>query len=127
MAHFNVGQNGDKVYLIHNGRLVDEMPWQIAIQLAKAILGKGKEAETHAKAKQVITDQAILMRAGVPIGFTSHRGMLNEASKMAQWDSSIRRYMPSTPGITSKEVFGIPTISQTPPKQEVASNADSKR
>jgi hypothetical protein len=109
-----IRQNGEQVQVLLNGRLAAELSWQDARQLAAAIKQVSLLAEAEAKHEGIITDQAILMRAGVRLGLTSDRRMLGEAAKEAAWGRNLRRYMRG--GVKSREVFGLPTVIQHPPR-----------
>lgn len=111
-----VRSEGDRVLLIVEGRELLNMPWQAADALASAIRAKAREAEEIAKADKVSLDAAIVLRAGVPIGLTSHPKIQAEAAKKAAWDSRLRRYLPG--GIRSREMLGRPAVTVKPPKKE---------
>ena len=106
----NIRQEGTRVQVLLNGKLVIDLPWDAAEALAKAIHVQAKRAEEWAKAQQIADDQSVLMRAGFPVGLSDHPAIVAEARKEAAWNSDLRRYMPSS--IRSGEVFGTPTISQ---------------
>lgn len=89
------------------------MPYEAALEIAKALRGVAKEAEEEAKAQGIIMDQALLLRTGVPVGLTSRRDMLKEAVREAQWNPVLRKALPG--GIRSQEVFGRPVVTQHPP------------
>ncbi len=118
---FIVRQEGERVLFIYNGRLVTSLPWQAAETLARAIRAQAKEAEEFAKQEQVIFDQAILTRLGIPVGLTNNPRILRVAANEAAWNSKLRRYIrPSRArGIKSQEVFGRATIIQRPPTKEL--------
>jgi len=98
---------GERVLLLHDGRLVADLPWKAAQALAKALAFQANRAEEWAKAERVALDQAILMRTGAPFGLTDDWAILGEARKLAAWDSRLRRYIPS---IRSREAFGRPAV-----------------
>jgi hypothetical protein len=114
MQSISIRQEGDRVLLLKNGVLIADMPYQTALELSRALHVKGKDAEAHAKAEQIIGDQALLIRSGAPFGLTRHPAMLHEAIKEAQSNRALRRYLPS--GIRSLAIVGSPTIIQHPPK-----------
>ena len=89
----SIRQEGTAVQLIVDGRLMLDLPWDAALALAQAIHVQAKKAEELAKADQVIYDQAILLRAGLSIGFATDPAMIAEAGKEAAWNSDLRRYM----------------------------------
>lgn len=106
-----------RVLVIHNGVLLWDMPYQAALDVARAIHVKAKQAEEHVKALEIIADEAVLIRAGVPLSLTANKTIWNEAKHMAETDSALRRYIP-THGIRSGERFGVPTIIQSPPPRK---------
>lgn len=108
-----IRQDGTHVLLIVGGKLVADLPWDAALDVAQAIKHQARRAEELAKAVGVAFDQAILIRSGAPFGLTSHPAIQAEAAKLAAWDSSLRRYM--SKGIRSEEQFGMPGIKQYPP------------
>ncbi|MEW6211545.1 MAG: hypothetical protein AB1631_24475 [Acidobacteriota bacterium] len=111
----SIRQEGERVLLIEDGRLILDMPWQAAIEVARAIYQKAKQAEQLASVDRLIIDQAVLLRAGVPFGLTSHPLILRESVKEALSNRQLRRYMPG--GIRSQSVVGSPTILQHKPKE----------
>lgn len=115
-----VRQEGAKVVLIYNGKLICELTWEAAGSVAKAIHTQAKKAEEIAKAEEIIYDQAILTRTGFPIGLSNHPAILQEAMKEAAWNRDLRRYIPPARafGIQSQEVFGAPVIRRHPPKEQ---------
>lgn len=113
LKQVNIRQYGDRVIVIEDGRLLWDLPWQKAQDLARGIFKVSKLAEEHANANPIINDQALLIRAGIPFGLTNRRDMLREAVKVADTDRDLRRYLPG--GIKSEEIFGTPNIIQLPP------------
>lgn len=110
---------GTRVLVLHNGRLLFDLEHDAALALARALHVQGKRAEEEARALDIIRDQAILTRLGVPIGLTSRPDMLKEAAKEAAWSTDLRRYIPPSRagGIASQAVFGTPTITRHEPKE----------
>lgn len=104
-----IRQEGPNVLLIADGKLVSIMPWDAAQEVAKAMLSQAKKAEEIAKADSIIMDNAILLRAGVPIGLSSHPKIRDETKKEAVHNRDLRRYMPN---VKSLELFHPPTIKQ---------------
>lgn len=117
LNEMTVRQEGAKILLLFNGRLVCELTWEAAEVVARAMHVQAKKAEEIAKAEQIIYDQAILTRTGFPLGLSNHPGILQEARKEAAWNSDLRRYIPPARafGIQSQEVFGAPVIRQAVP------------
>ena len=71
------------------------------------------KAEEYEQAERIITDGAILVRAGVPLGLTSR--FKDEVKKEAAWNSDLRRYLPH---VKSEEVFGLPTVFRHNPRRD---------
>jgi hypothetical protein len=110
----NIRQDGDHVLLLEKGIAVLSMPWDVALDLSRAIKAKAKLAEEWAKANEIVMDQAFLMRAGIPIGLSARRDIMKEAVKEASWDTGLRKAIPS---IKSAAKFGKPMIIRHhPPK-----------
>ena len=78
-----VRQEGTNVVVIREGRAVFDMPWDAALQLARAIFSQAKRAEELASAERIAEDQAVLLRLGVPVGLSSRRDIQEEAQKRA--------------------------------------------
>jgi hypothetical protein len=104
-----IRHDGDRVQLIVDGVCVANMPWDAALEVSAIIKSQAKSAEQYAKAHTVIYDHAILLRAGAPVGLSSDPRMIDEAAKLAAWDTSLRRYMPG--GVKSSEAFGVPMVA----------------
>ncbi len=103
--------NNDQIVMLVNGQLTTSFPPEVARQIARALLSQAAIIENNRNPQKQIMDQAILMRAGFKLGLNSNKKLLDEASKEAQWNSELRRYIKaSTASITSKEIFGTPTI-----------------
>lgn len=108
-----VRQNGTKVDLLLEGRLVVELSYESAQSLAKALWRVAKLAEELAQVEKVIEDQAILMRSGLMVPLVSNQTMAVEAAKKAQWDSDLRRYIPQN---QSNGIVFAPSVHQKPAK-----------
>jgi hypothetical protein len=100
-------QEGENVLLIVDGKLISVMPWNAAQKVSMAILSQAKKAEEIAKAESIIHDNAILHRAGSPIGLSTHPKILEETKKEAVHNKELRRYMPN---IKTKEFVFPPSI-----------------
>jgi hypothetical protein len=83
------------VLLIINGQLVLDVQWQQALELGRALIAQARKADTWVNAQQVIDDQALLLRAGVPVTLAGDPVMLKEAGNEAAWNSDLRRYLPN--------------------------------
>lgn len=107
---FTIRQEGTCVQLIVNGKLIADMPWDKADEIAKAIGIQARKAEEIAKRDQVMFDHAIMLRLGTGIGLANDPYLRREAARIAQWDSKLRNYLPG--GVKSEENFGTPTIKR---------------
>jgi hypothetical protein len=112
ITQVNIGTNGNKVVFSLDGKTV-EIPWEHANEIARALFMKARQAEEEEKALGIIRDNAILLRAGVPIGLSDRKDIKNETIQTAKYDRDLRRYMPG--GIKSRELFGAPTIIRSNP------------
>jgi len=117
IKQIRVNQDGTQVNLIHDKGVIS-LPWDAALELAKAITIQARQAESLAKIDGIIYDQAILTRLGVPFGLTRNVRVMKEAIKSACWDSGLRRYIRGSraKGIESGEIFGTPILIQHSPK-----------
>ena len=88
-----VRAEGEFVQIVKDDRLVFELPWQAALDLAKAIHGKAKECEEFACRDTIIHDQAIVTRLGLRFGLTSNPHMLKEED-CARNDALLARVIP---------------------------------
>ena len=114
ITEVEVKQDGVDVVLVQKGGAFLTLRWDAALILAKAITIQARRIEETVKANQIIRDQALLMRMGIPLGLTSNPKMIDEAAKMAAWDSKLRRMC--TRGVASQEAFGTPTLIQHKPE-----------
>ena len=112
MSSVRVRQDGQRVLVIRDGRAILDLPWDAALDLARALQAQARRAEELAKAPAIIHDQAILTRMGFRFGLTSHPMLLREATKEAAWNRDLRRYIPPSRahGIASQTVVGTPSI-----------------
>ena len=109
MQRVRVHQDGPHVELIIEGRSL-RMPWNVALDLSKALNRKARDAEEIAKAESIIFDSALLIRTGAPLGFTDNPDIQKEAAKEAVNNSDLRKYLPG--GVKATEQFGRPNIHQ---------------
>jgi len=105
------------VLLIVDGRVVLDMPWEAAKELTKAITIQALKSEEIANREQIIFDDALALRAGLPFGLARLPVLRREAEREAQYNRTLRRFMPG--GVKSKEHVGTPTILLGVPKREV--------
>lgn len=110
MSHkVNVRTEGDKVFVNINDRTFLLLVPQAARDLAQALRMIADKAEEVAKADQIISDSALLLRSGAPFALTDNPAMIAQAKVDAVHDPMLRKYL-GFKGITSKEEFGTPTI-----------------
>lgn len=119
MSTFRAVQHYGRVLLLIDGRLVADIPHQSAIDVSNAIRSVAKQAEEWDQAERIAMDQAILTRCGAPFGLTNNPKIMGEAIKEALHNRDLRRYIPPARalGIQTREMFGTPTLIQTPPRR----------
>ena len=115
MSSVRVLQNGSRVLLLSNGRLVADLPVKAARELSKALRSVSALAEEWEVAERLIDDQALMIRTGAPVGLTDNMAINKAALTEAQW-GKYRRYIPNPGGIKSQAVFGRSRIIQSDPK-----------
>lgn len=107
MRNVRIHQEGPEIHLIIDGRAL-RMPWNVALDLSRALMKKARAAEEIAKVEGLIFDQALLIRTGAPLGFTDNPDIQKEAAKEAGWNSRLRRFIPG--GVKATEQFGKPNV-----------------
>jgi uncharacterized protein with NRDE domain len=108
-----VRQEKERVLLITDSGMFIDMPWQKALEVARALYHQARLAEEFEKHEQIIFDQALLLRSGVKLGLSSTPEIKKEAIKEAQWNRDLRRYIPDKGiSIPSSESFGIPSVKE---------------
>ena len=114
MPKYNIQHHGAHVVLAKDGVLIDELPWDKALDIGRALIVMARKAEEVAKATSIIYDQAVMTRAGWPhMGLTAHPKIIEEAGKEAAWNSDLRRYLPG--GVKSKETLYPPGVTRAKP------------
>lgn len=95
------------------------IPYDAALELARAIIIKAKQIEEDVKAGRIIADQALLIRLGIPIGLTNDPAKIKEAMKDSYWDPELRKYITGARaiGIESAEKIGTPSLIMHKPKE----------
>jgi len=96
------------VLIVIEDRKVLDLPWDAALQLAKAITIQAKRIEEDVKHSQIIADQALLMRSGAPFGITNNPDIIAEAKKEAVGNTFLRKNV-SGKGIGGP-ILGTPTV-----------------
>lgn len=109
-----IRHEGTRVLVLQGGVALFDMPWEAALELSAAITAQARLAEERAKIHEVARDQAILMRAGSPIGILNTPGGMDLAKQIATGDRDLRRFMPNH--IKTEEKFGSPTVTVGEPK-----------
>lgn len=118
--HASVQQDGERVKLIIDGKLVADLPPEAAIALGRALITKGRLAEEIVYRERVIADQALLFRSGVGIPLAVNPALRAEAAKEAAWNSELRRALPNKTDAVNKvagQVY-MPAVWQEPPKKD---------
>lgn len=109
MTSVRIRQEGVNVVIIsEDGRTLLDVPYTAALAIAKEMISLAKQCEAIAQRENIIRDQAILLKTGLPISLTSDKYMQQEAAKEALYDRDLRRYM--GPGIATQEQFGTPEV-----------------
>lgn len=80
-----------------------QMPYAAAIEIGKALIAKGKEAEEEANAEGLIHDQALVLQTPVGGILSSHPVINKEA-----WRHAERNKLPG--GIEPTSVVGAPAV-----------------
>ncbi len=108
MNNVRIHQEGPEVQLVIDGRSL-MMPWNVALDVARAMEKKARKAEEVAKHEQITFDQALLIRTGAPLGFTNNPDIQAEAEKEAAHNPALRKYLPG--GVKATEQFGTPNVT----------------
>lgn len=111
----SVRQEFGKVLLLLNGKLICEMPAEVAKQVATALIQKAARAEEWANPEILIKDQAIIDRLGIPLRIISDDTLRAEAIKVSETDPELRKYIngedaKGPPG----EILGLPSVISSP-------------
>ncbi|MBN1691309.1 MAG: hypothetical protein JW901_09820, partial [Dehalococcoidia bacterium] len=95
------------------------MPWDAALEVARALTARAREVETDVKAGKIINDQALLVRLGIPLGLSNNPNIQKEAHHAAQFDDKLRKYITGSrvQGIPSDEMVGTPVLITHKPKE----------
>jgi hypothetical protein len=114
-----VRQEGLRVVIIEAGQAILDLPYQAALELARAIHIKAKASEELAEADRIAFDQAIILRRGLRFGLTNRPDIQDKARTEAAWNRALRRALPG--GIRSQEQVGTPAVIVHEPPAEVKS------
>ena len=122
MRQVNVRRDGHRIVLLVDGQGIADLPWEMALEVAKALTIQARRVEEEVKHEQIISDSALLIRTGARIGLTNNPAILNEAAKEAVYNTELRRHHPSTSGIegiNSKGIVGRPRLIKHRPKEAI--------
>lgn len=93
----NISRDGTRVIVSENGSLLFTLPWDAALALSSAIRQQAKLAEEESRAVEIVRDQSILFKNGIPLALSSRHDILTESAKSAG-------------GIPSQGIVGVPRI-----------------
>jgi len=106
------GSEAGRIVLLCDGEYVCDFVWQAADQIATVLRHAARVAENNTAAAKQVMDQAILLRAGVPVGLSSNPKVYDEALKEAVHNRDLRK----SNLVLAKELpirrdqFGIPQV-----------------
>lgn len=104
----------DKVIAVIDGKRT-EFPWGLADVFSRSLAINARKAEEYCKANQIIADNALMQRAGFPVGLSDDPLIKSESIKSALYDRNLRKYLPRAEGIgdiQSRGVVGTPTLNK---------------
>ncbi len=102
------------VALLVNEKLAFELPWNACLEVARELIAAARKAESFKDADRLVDEQALIQRAGFPVGVTNNRHLQKAAMNEAAW-GKYRRYLPG--GLPSQTVVGVPAVVSFPPKE----------
>ena len=110
-----VHNEGRVVLIVNNDAKGLAMPWQKADELIRALRQVTREAEEYCKANQIIADNALMQRAGMPVGLSNNPIIMRESIKEALYSRDLRRALPHQTAaglgdIQTRGVVGSPTL-----------------
>lgn len=108
MVRVRIRQEGAEVQVIIEGKAVITAPWNAALDIAHEMIAAARRAEEHAKANQIIFDNAMLFRSGAPFGLSNNKNIVTESLKEAAHNYTLRRHMAG--GIKSTAIVGTPEV-----------------
>ena len=91
IARAVVKKDGADVLIVIDGQKYCRLPWDAALELARAITIQARRIEEQVKALSIVKDQALLMRSGAPFGLSSHPDIIAEAKKEAVHNKELRK------------------------------------
>jgi len=107
IVDLRVRQEGRNVLVLQDGKVLFDMPYEAALQLAKALQAKAKCCEQLVRAERVIADQVVLLKAGVP---------LNLSGPLPKIFTEAAKQLPGAGNVPSRMKVGTPGVTQHPPR-----------
>jgi len=89
----SVNYDGPRVLLVVDGKGV-LIPWQQSDELATALVVMARKAEEQDDADRIIFDNALIQRAGMPIGFSDDPKIKDATVNTALYHRVLRRALP---------------------------------
>ncbi len=114
MNKITAGMRKERVVLIIDGKTVLDLHWKHYNDVIRVIKQAAAQAEEYENANQVIDHQAVMMRAGMPLGLSDNPAILKAARQKALYDKQLRAYIPS---VKHLPVVGTPRLKQYKPGQ----------
>lgn len=104
-----------KVLLLVDGKLIAELPWQIADKIGELLKAGARLVENAENPEKLIEAQADMVRLGLPVAMSHDPRILKEANKVLQND---RQFMKQNSGMSVPYtgVVTSPTVEGKPPK-----------
>lgn len=115
LVEVKVDEDKGRVIILEEGKVVLNVPWNMALSIGKSMIKQAKIVEEHENANQIIKDQALIQRVGFPVGLTNNPKIQKEAMKEAVNSKKLRKALPG--GIKSQSIVGTPTLIQKQPKE----------
>ncbi len=112
---------GDKVIAVIDG-VATEFPWELADIFSRSLTINARKCEEYCKANQIIADNALMQRAGFPVGLSDNPIIKDETVKEALFGKNLRRLLPfwrkdvaiGIESIKSRGSVGVPTLTKRP-------------
>lgn len=116
LVEVKIDKDKGRVIILEEGKVVLDVPWNMALSIGRSLIKQAKIVEEHVKAPEIIKGQALLQRVGFPIGLTNNPDIQKEAMKEAVNSKELRKAFPG--GIKSQSAVGVPSVIKKPPKEE---------
>ena len=113
--------------MIRNGVLVADLDWEQADQLATTIIGAARLAEEFVKHDQIAHHQAVAWRAGLPIGLSDNKRIIEDAKQECLYDRDLRRYIKGTPPGVRVGTPGVINHGEKKSKKGVKNEDEQRR